>query len=361
MTYHGTGGKLLGLGASGADSYANAWANMECSAFNDATGLTKGGCLSTAAMEWLGGCFTLTPPPGMSQTVYDRLCLKSLACNPYDMPACAGTEPWFREAFPPPNCLNREMQGVMTYCMANGFKGNNAILNGLCWAATRIPAYWAQLMATPTCTDVSCVNEYEGGRLGTCIGNPSDPWCQQNAAWVASMKTKPLCDDYAAKARDAYSAVPCIGPDVDQVISYCDEHGMQGPNAAMNAGCWMAKASGGLEIMRGLDFCPDYVPPGAAVPPPPPVEEQEATPEELFFAPPVSEEAAPEAVFEEELPPMPTVQACPWGIAPDGSCAPPPAVAPPAEAKMSTATMGIIGVLGIGAIVGVTMLAKKKK
>jgi hypothetical protein len=155
------------------------------------------------------------------------------------------------------------------------------------------------------------------------------------------MKNKPFCPDLQEEAERAFSAVPCMGPDIDSIISYCDEYGLDGPNATMNAGCWAMQKSGGLETMRSLDFCPDYVPPGAAEPPPPEPPPDETINVELF-----SEETAPEEIV---------VQPGPAFVMP------PPVAPPPAKAKMSTATMGIIGILGVGAVVGVAMLAKKKK
>lgn len=340
MTYHGTSGKLLGLGAATAEfpiteqsvAYAAA---MSCEAWSQVTNL------NATLVQLLAASFLGTPPPGVSKAVFDAFTLKAIACKLYDIPGSPEADAWMRSAFPIPACLDDATIGLIMYGRAHGWKGSDATKNAAVWLMSKSPnnMYLYDLTHVPPC-EKGCHNMYHTELVLRCISDPVDSICASTPAintWFQAHRDLRFCPTLKGQMQEAIDGATCeqLSKDVD--LTYCGQYGYKGPEPMKNAHCWELYAA--QRMQPTIERC------GVAAAPPP------------AAAPPV--EVAPAPVVEAE--PSPEIAPAPVEPVPTTTWAMPPAPPPPPEKKMSTATIGIVGVLGLAVVGGIVLAAKKKK
>jgi hypothetical protein len=346
MAYHAMpsiSGKLVGVRGLGADSpefeineqTVAFLAAMDCTAWQQVTNL------NASMVQLLAATFLGTPPPGVSQNTFDAFTLRALACNLYDLPGTSEADAWLREAFPMPACLDDPTIGVIMYGRAHSWKGDDREKNMLVWLMSKSPnnMYLYDLKHIPPC-DKGCHNRYQMELVLRCMMDPVDSICASTPAinqWYQAHRDKRLCPTLRGQIQGQIDALSCDGLRSDIDLDYCAQHGYQGPEPARNAACWTLWTA--QRLQGTLERC---APPPAPTPPPPAEE-----PSPVVVAP-VTEES-PEVAPAPALAP-PQVQPT-W----------PTPSAPPAEKKMSAATMGIIGVLGLAAVGGVVLATRKKR
>jgi hypothetical protein len=353
MTYHGTAGKLLGLGAATAEfpindqsvAYAAA---MSCEAW---AGVTN---LNATLVQLLVASFLGTPPPGVSQSVFDAFTLRAIQCNLYDIPGSPEADAWIRAAFPLPSCLDDATIGIIMYGSKYGWKGSDATKNAAVWLMSKSPnnMYLYDLTHIPPC-EKGCHNRYHMELVLRCMLDPVDSICASTPAlqaWYDTHRDLRLCPTLRGQIQTVIDGTDCGNFDAD--LSYCAQHGYKGPEPLQNAYCWELWAA--QRLQPTIDRCAPAPAPAPAAEPVTATTETTSAP--LFPAPtttatePAPTEITPTPVL---LPPeaVPQVQPTLWP-------APPP---PPPEKKMSTATLGILGVLGVAVVGGIVVAAKKKK
>ncbi len=345
MTYHGTSGKLLGLGAATAEfpindqsvAYAAA---MSCEAWAQVSNL------NATLVQLLAASFLGMPPTGVSKSVFDAFTLRAIQCNLYDIPGSPEADAWIRSAFPLPQCLDDATIGIMTYGQKHGWKGPDATKNAAVWLMSKSPnnMYLYDLTRVPPCHK-GCHNQYQMELVLRCMVDPVDSICASTPAlqtWYDSHRDLQLCPTLRGQLQTIIDGADCGKFDAD--MSYCAQHGYQGPDPRQNAYCWELWAADRLQ--QTINRCA----------PAPTVTEAEPTEE----APPETAPAVIETVVTE----------CPPGsyMHPERGCIPatstawtipPEPVAPPPK-KTSAATIGIVGLLGVAVVGGIVFAAKKK-
>ncbi len=212
-------------------------------------------CLPPEAIVNLGGCFEQNPPPGVHPVVYAAFCQNMRRCNVFDVPGC---EPETSEVVtnlygPPPDCLDDEWMELLFYCESQGYQGNYAPFNTLCYARHAAPDYAAALAEVDECVD--CLQESDIQDIVGCLRQGG---CDQE--WLSRAMALPVCDAAQQALEDQAAALlekegGCLPDDAFGDVLYCLRHGDAGPDATRNALCWLLAKLGMQSELASVPRC----------------------------------------------------------------------------------------------------------
>lgn len=110
-------------------------------------------CLSDTHIQWFGKCLLGPTPAGVTDLEWAAACLSMQKCGAFDKLGCAADAPSSSSL---PSCFTdeqfQETGDALAYCKSTPkFDGPNRLYNAACWAASRFPTLYQQLLNTPHC------------------------------------------------------------------------------------------------------------------------------------------------------------------------------------------------------------------